>query len=1015
MPRACSFATPATMPEVLAGSGTALIATPSTTSSPASPAAATSVSPRVVLLVALLAVALLAAMPARAGAIVPSGTLTQLGEPSNCIGEEEHEVAVCGTLVHAGVNSAYEAQVSPDGKNVYSVAITGALVEYARDPASGALTVIGCVTGETAECAPSNVTKEAVAMSSPAAIALSPDGKSAYVVTQGANNAVVEFEREAGTGLLKEIGCISHESTSGCATKEAKGLNTPYGVTVSPDGANVYVASYSDEAVAEFARNTETGALEQLAPPNDCISSTALSGCGTENALGLERAVGVAVSPDGKDVYVAAGATNGAGAIAAFEREAGTGALKQLPVAEGCISTANNKCTAGIAINGPEDLAVSPDGKNVYANSSRDSAVIALSREASGALKQLAPKTGCVATTAAGETAECSVAKGIKEALGVAISPDGENLYVSGPGESAEAAFVRNVATGALTQLAEPAECVTANASGCGGAGSLAEFNERKGLEGARRVTVSPDGTNVYVAGQSAHAIVELARTVKPAVSAIVPVRGGTTGKTAVTIRGSGFREGDAVQFGSEPAVNVTVHAADWITAESPAGSGVQHVAIVNPAGESAHTAKDQFTYTNVPAVAGVSADVGSEKGGTAVTITGSGLTGATAVSFGAKPAASFTVESGETIKATSPPGAGTVDVTVKTGQGTSTAGAADKFAYVNGSLAPQSGLVLEGYCQSIGYQKVSREREEVSGPGYAYENWACVEGNGTEVPIANTGTGPSPSMSEACELENPGATVYAYPENPNDAFTWGCYKVVPPEENKGGSGGGTGPPIAKLASEQVGPVSVVTGTVAVPPPVLARTGNVAPVSGKVLVKVPGGKQFVPLTSLQQVPFGSTIEATNGTVSVTTALPGGKTQTGQFFGGEFILRQQRNGLVVAELTGGDFSVCPTARERAHRALAAGVLAQGPLASGPLALAAASGKHVVRKLWANAHGKFSTRGNYAAGAVQGTEWLTEDLCEGTLIRVTRDKVAVTNLVNHRHVTVKAGHKYLAKAP
>jgi hypothetical protein len=27
----------------------------------------------------------------------------------------------------------------------------------------------------------------------------------------------------------------------------------------------------------------------------------------------------------------------------------------------------------------------------------------------------------------------------------------------------------------------------------------------------------------------------------------------------------------------------------------------------------------------------------------------------------------------------------------------------------------------------------------------------------------------------------------------------------------------------------------------------------------------------------------------------------------------------------------------------------------------------------------------------------------------------DRVAVTNLVNHHHVTVKAGHSYLAKAP
>ena len=91
--------------------------------------------------------------------------------------------------------------------------------------------------------------------------------------------------------------------------------------------------------------------------------------------------------------------------------------------------------------------------------------------------------------------------------------------------------------------------------------------------------------------------------------------------------------------------------------------------------------------------------------------------------------------------------------------------------------------------------------------------------------------------------------------------------------------------------------------------------------------------------------------------------------------------------------GGDFSVCPTAPERSHVARASAKHA--------------SRKHVVRKLWSEGHGHYSTKGNYAAGAVLGTRWLTEDLCEGTLIRVVTDRVAVTNLVNHRHVTVRAG--------
>ena len=203
------------------------------------------------------------------------------------------------------------------------------------------------------------------------------------------------------------------------------------------------------------------------------------------------------------------------------------------------------------------------------------------------------------------------------------------------------------------------------------------------------------------------------------------------------------------------------------------------------------------------------------------------------------------------------------------------------------------------------------------------------------------------------------------------------------------------------MSADQAVTASFSVSSPVVPPPVLARAGNVAPVNGTVLVRLPGSHAFVPLTSLRQIPFGTVINATHGRVIVTTATPSGGTQTAEFFGGEFVLTQARNGLVTATLTGGNFSVCQARAARRALALAS---------SGH-----ASGKHVVSKLWANAHGKFSTKGHYAAGAVQGTEWLTEELCEGTLIRVTRDRVAVTDLVRHRQIEVHAGHSYLSKAP
>jgi hypothetical protein len=186
--------------------------------------------------------------------------------------------------------------------------------------------------------------------------------------------------------------------------------------------------------------------------------------------------------------------------------------------------------------------------------------------------------------------------------------------------------------------------------------------------------------------------------------------------------------------------------------------------------------------------------------------------------------------------------------------------------------------------------------------------------------------------------------------------------------------------------------------TTALPAPTLALTGNVIRLSGIVRIRLPGSHVFTLLTAGEQIPFGSVVDATRGRVSVTTATPSGGTQTMVFYQGEFKLTQRHDGLVVSTLTGGGFAGCRTAR--AH-----------PQA----ARSSASRKRPVRKLWAEGHGTYSTKGNYATGAVLGTRWLTEDLCGGTLIRVLTDRVAVTDLVTHRRLTVKAGHSYLAKAP
>jgi DNA-binding beta-propeller fold protein YncE len=872
-------------------------------------------------LVAVLLTAIAVMLPSSALASPQSGALSQLSAEANCVGEtEEASGAHCGTTIGSGLHLAYQAVVSPDGRNAYSVAIDGALVEYSRNQANGALSVIGCITSTTllAPCAPENESDGETVVDSLAAIAISPDGRYVYVLDQD-KNMVVELSRDPETGLLSVVQgphhpeCISEGSAGLCETSTAIGLNTPYGIAMSPNGENVYVASLGSEAVAEFSRNTETGALQEI-PGDECIGS-ASSGCPVDTAIGLKEAIGIVVSPpNGEDVYVAAGAKSGTeGDVAAFRRNEGTGVLEQLEHEEACVGDGVLGCAKGIAFAGSEDLAISPDGKNVYANSYNESAVVELSRETSGptqgALSQLGGENACVTSkTISGCTTVPNDRLG--GLAGVAISPDGANVYAGSFGESSVGVFKREALAGELKPLQAPYECVTTEATGCGEAHGLV------GLQGARRLTVSPDGTNVYVAGQSGNDIVELARAIAPTVTGLSPNDGPSAGHAQVMIEGSGFADGVRVEFGETPALSVTVNSASSITATSPAGSGSVDVTVANAVGTSAITQADVYVYGRL------------------------------------------------------------------------------------------GGLQLSGYCETLGDDGKDAKgegptalvKETVEGPEYAYNNWACVEASGAVVPIA--AAGPAPSMNNACAVQYPAAgPSHAAAENPNNAFSWNCFEGAPAASEEGARAE------PEVVVQQSGAKAKVasTGPPEVPRPSLAVTGNVAPISGTVLVRVPGSSTFVSLSSLRQIPFGTVIEATHGHVGVTTAQPNGTTQTGEFFEGEFVLKQGRNGLVIAELTGGNFSVCPTARERAHKA------------SASAAASHASGKHVVRKLWANAHGSFSTKGNYAAGAVQGTEWLTEDLCEGTIIRVTRDKVAVTNLVNHHHVEVTTGHKYLAKAP
>jgi IPT/TIG domain len=93
-------------------------------------------------------------------------------------------------------------------------------------------------------------------------------------------------------------------------------------------------------------------------------------------------------------------------------------------------------------------------------------------------------------------------------------------------------------------------------------------------------------------------------------------------------------------------------------------------------------TPSTTVTVSAAVEVTAISPASGSALGGDSVTITGSGFTGATAVDFGNASAPQETVDSDTQITATTPPGNGTVDVTVVTPTGTSSPSPADQFSY---------------------------------------------------------------------------------------------------------------------------------------------------------------------------------------------------------------------------------------------------------------------------------------------------------------------------------------------
>lgn len=166
-----------------------------------------------------------------------------------------------------------------------------------------------------------------------------------------------------------------------------------------------------------------------------------------------------------------------------------------------------------------------------------------------------------------------------------------------------------------------------------------------------------------------------------PFKSALSSVSGSVAGGNTITLTGTGLSTATAIHFGAESAVPTVVSDSE-LTVVVPAGAAAGPVGVtVTTAGGTNNGLS--YTYVDAPTIGVLSPAAGPASGGTAVTITGTGLTTAQSVTFDGVPAP-FSLTSDTSVTAVTPPGtAGAVDVVISTNGGSATA--ADAFTYVAG------------------------------------------------------------------------------------------------------------------------------------------------------------------------------------------------------------------------------------------------------------------------------------------------------------------------------------------
>lgn len=193
--------------------------------------------------------------------------------------------------------------------------------------------------------------------------------------------------------------------------------------------------------------------------------------------------------------------------------------------------------------------------------------------------------------------------------------------------------------------------------------------------------------------------------------------------------------------------------------------------------------------------------------------------------------------------------------------------------------------------------------------------------------------------------------------------------------------------------------------TVAVPAgppevPVVRKTANLEPLSGVVLIRLPGTDQWIPLSEATLIPVGTVIDARKGKAHLTFANADGTLQDGIFWEGIFQVSQGKGDKPIVTLKLRD-----DLAGRANASIAS-------LIATPTGFKAYTAKKRGKKkngLWGDAKGKYKTSGKGGSATVRGTRWYVANYTNGSLFKVRRGSVTI-DPIRGKNFVLKAGKSF-----